>query len=414
MWKSHLAEEAKKIRRHSFTNSYLYIVADNVPYAGDPKGADEMAPWSKRFLAIVGMTAFLAAGAANAQTYYVKPGDSLFTISQRFGITTDALRSTNRLTSTYIYPGQALTIPHGGGSAGISGTRHTVAYGDSLFKIAQRYGISVDTLRHANGLRSDQLMVGQVLTIPFSSGSSGTNTTYRVVANDSLFKIAQRYGITVEALRQANGLRSDQLMVGQVLTIPVSAGSGSSGANQTHTVRANDSLFKIAQHYGVTVDAIKQLNGIKSDVIWVGQILRLPNSAPTTPNPGVGISLTASERDLFARLVTAEAAGEPYEGLVAVAATVLNRIRDPRYPSTIKGVIYQVTEGRYYQYSPVLDGRINLPPIPLAFQAIDAALKGWDPSLGAVGFYNPAKTTNAWVRSHPVTTSIGLHVFFRN
>jgi N-acetylmuramoyl-L-alanine amidase len=72
-----------------------------------------------------------------------------------------------------------------------------------------------------------------------------------------------------------------------------------------------------------------------------------------------------------------------------------------------------VTDGRYYQYSPVLDGRINLPADRTSFQAVYDALAGWDPSGGATGFYNPRKTSNQWVRSRPVTTTIGRHVFFR-
>lgn len=320
-----------------------------------------MAPWTKRFITLIGFSAFIAAGAAHAQVYYVKPGDSLYTIANRFGTSSDALRTTNRLTSTYIYPGQALTISGSSGSTITSGTRHTVAYGDSLYKIALRYGVTVD------------------------------------------------------ALRRANGLTSDQLMAGQTLSIPVSSGSGSTGSPQgaTHTVTANESLYLIAQRYGTTVETLKTLNGISGTEIRVGQVLRLPtSSSPTTPS--TGMTLSSTDMDLLARLVTAESSGESFEGQVAVAATILNRLEDPRYPSTIKGIIYQVTEGRYYQYSPVLDGRINQPAIPQAFKAIDAALKGWDPSNGAIGFYNPAKTTNAWVRSHPVTATIGLHVFFRN
>ncbi|MGI6038448.1 MAG: cell wall hydrolase [Limnochordia bacterium] len=119
------------------------------------------------------------------------------------------------------------------------------------------------------------------------------------------------------------------------------------------------------------------------------------------------------ELDHLARLVHAEAEGEPYVGKVAVAASVLHRVESPLYPSTLKGVIYQVTDGRYYQYSPVLDGRIKNPASKEAWQAVYDALAGWDPSKGATGFYNPRKTSNRWVRSRPVTVVIGGHVFFK-
>jgi len=122
-------------------------------------------------------------------------------------------------------------------------------------------------------------------------------------------------------------------------------------------------------------------------------------------------SFTPAEIDLFARLVHAEAGGEPYLGQVAVAATVLNRIRSPKFPDTLGGVIYQIESGKY-QYSPVLDGRINLPAGKSARKAVREALSGTDPTSGATGFYNPAKTSNYWVRSRPVSVRIGSHVFF--
>lgn len=132
------------------------------------------------------------------------------------------------------------------------------------------------------------------------------------------------------------------------------------------------------------------------------------------PGPGSGKKKTLSpeDMDLFARLVHAEAVGEPFAGQVAVAAVVLNRVSDPRYPDTVREVILQVWNG-YYQFSPVLDGRINLPANESAFRAVKVALHGTDPSHGATGFYNPAGTGDQWVRSQAVMAKIGNHVFFR-
>ncbi|MCR3922809.1 MAG: cell wall hydrolase [Firmicutes bacterium] len=121
---------------------------------------------------------------------------------------------------------------------------------------------------------------------------------------------------------------------------------------------------------------------------------------------------TAAEIELFGRIVHAEAAGESFDGQVAVAATILNRVESDLYPNTISGVVYQVESGKY-QYSPVLDGRINQAADASAKRAVQEALKGLDPTGGATGFYNPSKTSNAWVRSHPVTATIGSHVFFK-
>ncbi|MBS3898281.1 MAG: cell wall hydrolase [Dethiobacter sp.] len=123
-------------------------------------------------------------------------------------------------------------------------------------------------------------------------------------------------------------------------------------------------------------------------------------------------NFTAVELDLFARIVYAEASGEGFAGQVAVAASILNRIRSELFPDTLSAVVFQVVGGSY-QYSPVLDGRINLPAGESVKRAIAEALSGTDPTGGATGFYNPAKTSNQWVRSRPVTVTIGNHVFFK-
>lgn len=134
-----------------------------------------------------------------------------------------------------------------------------------------------------------------------------------------------------------------------------------------------------------------------------------PPPGPVTPPPP---AVSPEDRDLLARLIHAEAEDEPYEGQVAVGATVLNRVESPDYPDNIPDVVYQIDSG-YYQYEVVKNGRIDLPADPEAFDAADEALAGSDPSLGAIGFYNPEKATNEWVLSRPVTVKIGQHVFFK-
>ncbi|MDO9573603.1 MAG: cell wall hydrolase [Candidatus Contubernalis sp.] len=121
---------------------------------------------------------------------------------------------------------------------------------------------------------------------------------------------------------------------------------------------------------------------------------------------------SASDLDLLARLVRAEAGGESYLGQVAVAASVLNRVKSSQYPNTIRGVIYQVAGG-YIQYCPVRNGTINQPANASARRAAEEALNGSDPSKGALSFYNPRYTSNAWILSRPRTTVIGNHVFAR-
>lgn len=297
-----------------------------------------------------------------------------------------------------------------------SAATYVVQPGDSLFKIAQRTGTTTTELQRLNGLTSTEIYPGQVLTLPGSSSSSGSGGfIHTVQPAESLFLIARKYGITVQALQQANGLTGSYIEAGQRLWIPAGGSApGGTGGGQIYIVRPGDTLFLIARRYGITVIDLKRANNLWTDYLEVGQRLVIP-AAPTSGGSGQGTSPSFSQADLdlLARLVWAEAEGEPYEGMVAVAATVFNRLRDPRYPKTIPGIIYQVVDGKYYQYSPVLDGRINQPASAIARKAVQDALAGWDPSRGANGFYNPSKTTNIWVTSRPVTVRIGNHVFFK-
>ena len=111
---------------------------------------------------------------------------------------------------------------------------------------------------------------------------------------------------------------------------------------------------------------------------------------------------------LLARCVNGEARGEPYAGQVAVAAVILNRVEHPSFPDTLSGVIYQPGA-----FTAVNDGQINVPidPASTVYQACQDAMNGWDPSNGAIYYYNPAKTTNQWIYSREVIGKIGNHLF---
>ncbi len=237
--------------------------------------------------------------------------------------------------------------------------------------------------------------------LPLTAEAGGVHT---VRPGETLWGIAQQNNTTVAALAKENNIRNYNIIyAGQSLRIPAS----------THTVQRGDTLWLLAQRYKTTVAALASLNNISNaSHIEVGQVIKLSGSSASVPVFRSNPSYSAAELDLFARLVFSEAAGEPFVGQVAVAASVLNRVASSIYPNTVTSVIRQVVNG-YYQYSPVLDGRINLPANDTARRAVQEAINGSDPSLGATGFYNPRKTTNQWVRSQPVTTTIGNHVFFR-
>ena len=209
--------------------------------------------------------------------YVVQNGDSLWKIANKYGITVNELKSLNGLTSNNLTVGQILEVP--GSSSSTSGT-YTVKSGDSLWKIANEYGLTVAELKSLNGLTSDNLSVGQVLKVSNSSGSSNSSSnTYTVKSGDSLWKIANQYGVTVNELKSLNDLTSDILSIGQVLKIPSSSSSNSSGS--TYTVKAGDSLWNIANQYGITVDELKNLNNLTSNTLSIGQILKVPSGGNT-------------------------------------------------------------------------------------------------------------------------------------
>ena len=209
--------------------------------------------------------------------YVVQNGDSLWKIANKYGITVNELKSLNGLTSNNLTVGQILEVP--GSSSSASGT-YTVKSGDSLWKIANEYGLTVAELKSLNGLTSDNLSVGQVLKVSNSSGSSNSSSnTYTVKSGDSLWKIANGYGVTVNELKSLNDLTSDILSIGQVLKIPSSSSSNSSGS--TYTVKAGDSLWNIANKYGITVDELKNLNNLTSNTLSIGQVLKVPSGGNT-------------------------------------------------------------------------------------------------------------------------------------
>ena len=199
----------------------------------------------------------------NSGTYTVKSGDSLWKIANQYGLTVAELKALNGLTSDNLSVGQVLKVTDNNLNT------YTVKAGDSLWNIANKYGITVDELKKLNGLTSNALMIGQVLKIPGNSDDFNNSGTYTVKSGDSLWKIANQYGLTVAELKALNGLTSDNLSVGQVLKV-------TDNNLNTYTVKAGDSLWNIANKYGITVDELKKLNGLTSNTLMIGQILNLP------------------------------------------------------------------------------------------------------------------------------------------
>ena len=170
--------------------------------------------------------------------------------------------------------------PYSGGN--IEGT-YTVKSGDSLWSIANRFGTTVAVLKELNNLNTNELSVGQVLKLPGSTSSSEsgiTSNTYTVKSGDSLWSIARKHNTTVSEIQKLNQLSSTLLQVGQVLKLPGSTSSSESGVtSNTYTVKSGDSLWSIANRFGVTVKELMDYNNLNSNLLSIGQVLKIPTNS---------------------------------------------------------------------------------------------------------------------------------------
>ncbi len=209
---------------------------------------------------------YVAPGGAN--TYTVKSGDSLWKIANEYGVTVDELKKANNLSSNVLNIGQILKIPT---KEVESDNIYIVKSGDSLWKIANEYDVTVDELKKANNLTSNVLSIGQKLVIPSETVVSD-QTYYTVQSGDSLWNIAKRYGVSVDELKKANNLSSNLLTIGQKLIIP----GENFNNHQKYVVQSGDSLWKIANKYNVSVDDLIKLNNLNNTLLSIGQELLIP------------------------------------------------------------------------------------------------------------------------------------------
>ncbi|MDO4670510.1 MAG: LysM peptidoglycan-binding domain-containing protein [Aerococcus sp.] len=280
---------------------------------------------------------------SGAKSYTVKAGDGLWTVAQALGTTIDAVKQANGLSSNLIFPGQVLYAPGNSSSHNSSNNSshnqstnkptsgaksYTVKAGDGLWTVAQALGTTIDAVKQANGLSSNLIFPGQVLYASGDSSSNNANSSshnqstnkpssgaksYTVKAGDGLWTVAQALGTTIDAVKQANGLSSNLIFPGQVLYAPGNSSSNnanSSSHNQStnkpssgaksYTVKAGDGLWTVAQALGTTIDAVKQANGLSSNLIFPGQVLYAPGSSashtskPATTTPSHSSSSSAT------------------------------------------------------------------------------------------------------------------------
>ncbi|MEH7119363.1 cell wall hydrolase [Neobacillus vireti] len=184
-----------------------------------------------------------------------------------------------------------------------------------------------------------------------------------------------------------------------------------------YTVQSGDTMSRIARNYHISLDELKRLNPEiqNPDLIYVGQTVHTgqrgtngnEQSVHTASKPEITAGYSKYELDLLARLVRAEAVGEPYQGKVAVACVVLNRVSSSSFPQSIKEVIYQ--KG---QFQPVQNGEINQPADEDSIKAVHEALnEKRTVAADSLYFYNPETAASRWLDTRPTTLVIGHHVF---
>ena len=204
-------------------------------------------------------------------TYVVQKGDTLYSIANKLGTTVSELKKENNLTSNTLQIGEILRIP----TKEIYEEEeniYIVKKGDSLYSIANKYNTTVDELKRINNLTSNILSIGQVLKLPSDKANNvekEENTiSYTVKKGDSLYSIARKYDTTIDRIKDLNNLTTNLLSIGQVLLIPTDT-----NLETTYTVKKGDSLYSIAKKYNTTVDRLKQLNNLTSNLLSIGQIL---------------------------------------------------------------------------------------------------------------------------------------------
>lgn len=231
----------------------------------------------------------------------VRRGETLGLIAERYGVTVSRLKDWNDLRSNKIFVGQRLKVVsmvdkgeievEGDADVQENATTHKVRRGESLFSIAEDYGVTIDNLKEWNNLSGSSIDAGQTLIVNASaakaskksSGSSekkAATTKHKVRRGETLGAIASRYGVTVDNLKDWNNLSSSRIDVGQTLIVKgnksTSSLRSSKSSYTTHTVRNGETLGGIAERYGTTASAIRKANGIKGSMIRKGQKLKIP------------------------------------------------------------------------------------------------------------------------------------------
>ena len=199
-----------------------------------------------------------------SDAYKVIKGDTLYGIASKLDTTVDELKKINNLNNNIISIGQILKVPVKEIDTGNTDI-YQVKKGDTLYSIANKYGITLKELKILNNLNNDVLSIGQLLKVP--KGLTLANT-YVVDSGDTLYSIAKKFGVTIDKIKEENSLDSHMLSVGQKLIIPAIQ-------DMTYVVKKGDTLYSIAKKFDITIERLKELNNLANGILSIGQILIL-------------------------------------------------------------------------------------------------------------------------------------------
>ena len=211
---------------------------------------------------------------SDTNKYTVKSGDSLWNIAKKFNISVEELKSANNLNSNLLQIGQVLNIPMIDEPISGDYTIYIVKSGDSLYKIARQFDTTADTLIDYNNLSTTNLSVGQQILIPTTNNMD--YETYIVKQGDTLYKIANQYNTTVNELKSLNNLSTNTLSLGQKILIPKEQIEPNNEIQ--YVVKQGDNLYVIANNYGISVNELKNYNNLTSNLLQIGQILKIPTA----------------------------------------------------------------------------------------------------------------------------------------
>lgn len=230
-------------------------------------------------------------------TYTVKPGDTLYGISNQFGVSVTELAELNNIKGSNLQIGKVLKIPSNTGINPNNMFMYTVKPGDTLYKIATKYNTTVDAIKNLNYLKSDNLTVGQIIRIPETYTKEEdmilpNYINYVVEKGDTLYSIARKYNINIDTIIKDNSLTNNNLTIGQNLKIRIPSnnieieeciGPDYTPPNNdipyiTYTVKKGDNLYNIANKYNTSVSSIINLNNLSNNNLSIGQQLKIPQT----------------------------------------------------------------------------------------------------------------------------------------